>query len=121
MSDDRAEARRNLIVNVVLQSMMMAAHAVAVIGLTLVALGVIGDPLASAHRAVRAAAWVWSLGGIFWAGANVRGLLGRKAWARRPTGAYWVLPSGFCCCIPIPLWSIWTLTRPAMKRYVAES
>jgi hypothetical protein len=120
MSDDRAQARRNLIVNVVLQGTMVAAHAVAVLWLVLVVLGAVDDPFAAAHRWVRAAAWAWSVGGVFWAAINVRGLVGRKAWARKSTVLYWVLPTAFCCCIPIPLWAMWTLTRPAMKRYVSE-
>jgi hypothetical protein len=27
----------------------------------------------------------------------------------------------WCCCIPVPVWAIWTLTRPAMRELLDET
>ena len=111
-------AHRNLVVHVGLQIAAFAAHAAAIVWL--LAGGLLFDPLAAAPSASRAAIWAWLVVGLVWTPLNARGLWQRRAWARRSTLAYWATPLAWCCCIPLPVWSLVTLTRPAMKRILDE-
>lgn len=93
------------------QATMVVFHAAALLWLMLAAAGLGYDLLASAGPWVKALSWLWVAGGLIWTASNTFGLIRRREWAHRSTLSYWVVPSAFWCCIPIPVWAIWKLTR----------
>lgn len=104
-------SRERLMLHIVTQAMMVVFHCAALLWFVLAATGLGYDLLASASAPLRVLAWFWTIGGLGWAAGNTLGLIRRRGWAYRSTLAYWVVPSAFWCCIPIPLWAIWKLTR----------
>jgi len=93
------------------------AHAFAASWLLAARLDLAFDPLALAPwRAARWAFEAWAVAGVVWAPLNARGLIRRRPWARRSVVWYWATSLAWCCCIPIPPWALWSLTRPAMKQ-----
>ena len=107
-------------VHVGLQLAMFAAHTMAAAWLLLARLDLVFDPLAATTSVARWAVLAWALAGVVWTPLNARGLWRRRAWARRSTMAYWAMPMSWCCCIPLPAWALWTLTRPAMRDLLDE-
>lgn len=66
---------------------------------------------------------VWLVGGPIWLTLNALGLKRRRPWARRSMLVYWGLSIPFCLgfswyglCLLVPLcvYGIWSLTRPAV-------
>jgi hypothetical protein len=119
MSDMDAQhrARQQLTIHVGLLLAMFVVHAFAASWLLAARLGMAFDPLALAPwRVARWAFEAWAIAGVVWAPLNARGLIQRRGWARRSAVWYWATSLAWCCCIPIPTWALWSLTRPAMKR-----
>jgi hypothetical protein len=56
-----------------------------------------------------------SLLGFAWSALNAGGLWRRRAWARRSTRIHAVICQPFCCCIPIPLYTLWVMGRPELR------
>ncbi|MEJ7727650.1 MAG: hypothetical protein WKG00_00375 [Polyangiaceae bacterium] len=110
-------AQRALVVQVGLQLASCCAHAA---GLVCLLSGLGSERLLAAPPPARAVIWVWLVAGLVWTALNARGLWLRRHWARRSTLAYWATPLAWCCCIPVPVWSIATLTRPAMRHLFDE-
>lgn len=64
--------------------------------------------------------WAWSLGGPFWASLNVYALLTRKQFARVSTLAFWLFSICVCCPIPLAIYGVISLTRPAVRQYLEK-
>jgi len=110
------KAREQLTIHVGLQLAMFAVHALAASWLLLARFDLVYDFLALAPSAMaRSAFELWAVGGVAWTWINARGLMQRRPWARKSTVWYWAAAFPLCCCIPIPTWALWSLTRPAMK------
>ena len=54
---------------------------------------------------------LWSGTGIVWAPINAWGLFKKRGWARKSTMVYYVVSLFTCCCIPLGLFGLWSLTR----------
>jgi serine/threonine-protein kinase len=58
----------------------------------------------------------WLLGGVLWAPLNAFGLWRRRSWSRRSTLVYGVCAVITVIGIPYAIYSVWSLTRPVVKR-----
>jgi hypothetical protein len=56
-----------------------------------------------------------SLLGFAWSALNARGLWRRRPWARRSARIHAVICQPFCCCIPIPIYTLWVMGRPELR------
>ena len=64
-----------------------------------------------------AALGLWCSAGIVWAPLNAYGLFKKRAWARKSSLVYYAVSLFTCCCIPLGLYGLWSLSvkdiRPA--------
>ena len=116
--------------NVVFLFLMTLAQALTIIVLLMQTLGVgphqaaptEGDPFAmgeaAGHAAMRSLMWVWAVAGLAWAPTNAIGLLARKPWARLSTLGYWCASALVCCPIPLAIYGIFSMTRPAVRVFL---
>lgn len=56
-----------------------------------------------------------SILGLVWSAANAHGLWKRRAWARRSARVHALVAQPFCCCIPIPIYTLWVMGRSEMR------
>ncbi|MFH1436248.1 MAG: hypothetical protein ABIJ56_11075 [Pseudomonadota bacterium] len=65
-----------------------------------------------------AALGLWCSAGIVWAPLNAYGLFKKRAWARTSSLVYYAVSLFTCCCIPLGLYGLWSLSgkdiRPGM-------
>jgi hypothetical protein len=94
-----------------LQASLAICHAVAVGYLAFASAGAVWAGYASLTPAARLWLWLGAALGLAWTIVNTHALLQKKSWAERSSLAYWLLPSAFWCCIPIPIWAAWQLYR----------
>jgi hypothetical protein len=55
------------------------------------------------------------VGGALWAPINAYALAARRPWAYTSTLAYWVMVLFTCCCFPVGVFGLWSLTRPGVR------
>ncbi len=55
------------------------------------------------------------VGGALWAPINAYALAARRPWAYISTLAYSVMVLFTCCCIPVGVFGLWSLTRPGVR------
>jgi hypothetical protein len=108
-----ARAREQLVIHVGLQLAMAGVHAIVVAWMLLSAADVL--PWIDVPDASLWPLGIWAVVGAVWAPINARGLWRRRPWARRSALYYWLTALPLCCCIPLPGWAVWSLTRPAMR------
>ncbi len=94
-----------------LQVWLAVCHAVALGYLVLASAGSVWQGYAALTPAARLWLWLGAALGLAWTIVNTHALWRQKSWAERSSRAYWLLPSAFWCCIPIPIWAAWQLYR----------
>lgn len=94
-----------------LQAGMAACHALLLAFLAFASAGAAWTGYAALTPGARLWLWLGASLGLAWTVVNTHALMQRKSWAERSSLAYWLLPSAFWCCIPIPLWAAWQLYR----------
>jgi hypothetical protein len=108
LSDPRS-AMKHVLVQVALQLLVLAGH--------LALVGALGFGLRTdGGGAVLGAVWkAWVIAGVVWTPLNAWGLYRRRSWARTSTLAYWWMSIPLCCCIPLGVFGIRGLGRPAVR------
>jgi hypothetical protein len=127
---DRKTTNGHLLANQVLMAMMLV---LSLLSMASVALNLLlafagdGSPLAGfsdvptdpAERAGFFSAFAvigcFALAGIIWTPINLWGLYRRASWARWTSIVYWIGSLLTCLCIPIGVYGIISLTRPAVR------
>jgi hypothetical protein len=125
----RSAAERHLRANVVLQSVLAAFAVLSLLSATLnlaltlsgagetagVLRGLYPVPENEVERTTQIVtfAWIalWAAAALFWAPLNAWGLSKRRRWARASTIAFSVASLLACCCLPVGIYGIWSMSR----------
>lgn len=107
-------AARHVLYNAGLQLLMLAGHVAAAAWVGAISLGVI-QAEASLDGIAGVLLRVFVIAGLLWTPVNAVGLYRRRPWARASTIAYWAAGIPICCCIPLGLYGVWSLTRPSVR------
>jgi hypothetical protein len=107
-------AAKHVLYNAGLQLSISIAHVAAAAWTVAISFGLAGDGL-SLGGAAGLFFKAFAIAGVLWTPVNAMGLYKRRPWARISTIAYYVVAMPFCCCLPLGVYGLWSLTRPEVK------
>ena len=107
-------AAKHVLYNAGLQMLMLAGHVAASAWVGAVSFGLIEGEIAPVGL-VGLFFKAFAIAGVLWTPINAAGLYKRRSWARWSTMAYWALGFPLCCCLPLGLYGLWSLSRPEVR------